>query len=88
MSVTYERLTEIIESAGYEAESYSGRGMYGKQCVSFSAEVRDMSALADLVERAEDTDEAADILRGMTTDRLGLGTVFYWRRVAWPSAAA
>jgi len=31
--LTSEKLIEAIEDAGYEARSYSGRGMYGKCCV-------------------------------------------------------
>src|SRR5690606_19366002 len=39
------KLIGAIESAGYEARSYSGRGMFGKECVG--AEVsRDESAFA------------------------------------------
>ena len=33
---------EIIDGAGYEARSYSGRGMMGRQCIGFSVPTSDM----------------------------------------------
>lgn len=33
MEIKFEQLIESIEECGYEAQSYSGRGMYGEHCV-------------------------------------------------------
>jgi hypothetical protein len=32
---TYKELKQLIEDAGYEYRSYSGRGMFGKSCIGF-----------------------------------------------------
>lgn len=76
-----ERLIEIIESAGFTARDYSGRGMYGVSCVAVSDDECD---LASLVEQCEDVTEAANMLRRMSTDSMGRGQVFYWSNIRWP----
>ena len=85
-TLTHERLIEIIADADFTPAPYSGRGMYGRRCVSFVIENETPlnHALADLVEGAVDTDEASDILRGMMRDSMGRGAVLYWPAVSWP----
>lgn len=83
--IACKRLTALIEDAGYQPRPYSGRGMYGHSCVSFTIEDETPlnHALADLVEAAGDTDEAAIVLRAMVRDDYGRGELLYWPRVAW-----
>ncbi|MBC4018861.1 hypothetical protein [Siccirubricoccus deserti] len=81
-------LLRVIEAAGYSADSYSGRGMYGRKCIAvFTDGIGDggyRGALASIVEAAEDCAEAAAILRGIVTDEWGKnGTVIYWPDVEW-----
>ena len=56
-------LKSLIEAAGYEAYSYSGRGMFGRECVGFTCPDVN-TAIADLFEAcmAQDMedDEHAD----------------------------
>lgn len=68
-----------LVDCGNEARSYSGRGMYGKQCVSV-----DLDGDGDLWNLA-----IALSRRGIEpgqphTDSMGRGIVAYWPRIAWP----
>ena len=81
-----EHLIKTIEAAGYDPEPYSGRGMDGRQCVSFTDDSRLMKVLAELVGACDDVGEAEQLVRKMSTDSMGLGTVFYWKSVAWDAA--
>lgn len=91
-----EVFKEIVEEAGYELESYSGRGMYGDECASLRLD-RDESVfvvMASITEAAfsrheYDGDIKFDIgewleLMGKTkTDNMGLGMVIYWKHMKW-----
>ena len=88
MRLTYDRIKEMAEEAGYEFRSYSGRGMFGKQCASVVSDESMMRTLAALVECCSDTEEAAELLRAMRDDNMGRGDdnmgrgiVLYWPRV-------
>ena len=80
--MTTERLVEIIEDAGYETRSYSGRSMYGKECVG--VDLQDTSSIyftAEVVASVEDKferEELANIFRDARTDSIGLGTIVYF----------
>ncbi|MHB8407832.1 MAG: hypothetical protein ACYDHY_06915 [Acidiferrobacterales bacterium] len=82
-------LQEIIEEAGYETRSYSGRGMYGRSCLGVTID-RDhdlMDFIADVLEHASESEdislsELADSFRGAKTDSMGLGTILYFPDVA------
>lgn len=66
-----DKIINLIEAAGYEPRSYSGRGMYGKQCLGV-----DLPKIAHLVK-----------LGGVplpTTDSMGLGIIAYWPNVPPP----
>jgi hypothetical protein len=80
-----EKFVEALESYGYDPQSYSGRGMYGKCCVS----VHDASAweiAKDLFSEGEDG--AFNSLPEPRQDQLGLGIVLYWPSYEWPKDAA
>lgn len=80
-------LIDALENLGYEPRSYSGRGMYGSHCVAVTLD-RDTNAFtigAQLVTEMgeEGGDEVADL--DVRQDSMGLGTVLYFPRVAWPA---
>lgn len=83
----FNTLCEIIEEAGYSPRSYSGRGMYGKQCVGFTFEGNTLDAVADLFEVAAYYDhgvfELARVVKSAQTDNMGMDTVIYFPRVKW-----
>lgn len=64
-------LIDILEGAGYEWREYSGRAMYGKQCVGV-----DLDGVGDLWELAQ----ACPELPRPTTDSMGHGIIAYWPR--------
>lgn len=73
-------LIDAIEDAGFEAQSYSGRCMFGAECVSVTIDgISDLWRLAgDLVQQGHD-------VPAPTTDSMGMGIVAYWPSVKWPS---
>lgn len=60
-------LKDLIEAAGYEAYSYSGRGMMGRQCVGLTCSDVN-TAIADLVEKLVTTDDVRDIRESNLVD--------------------
>lgn len=90
--MTNKQLQNIIEMAGYETRTYSGRGMYGKECLAFTVDGREgrassFAVAADLMDAAIEAGEdfiepLIEAMRGIRTDSLGLGTVFYFPSVA------
>jgi hypothetical protein len=85
---------EIIEDAGYSPRSYSGRGMYGKECLG--AELTSQSKIGrfisdvlnhiDIGEEDAPDDElqvVAEAFRSMQWDSLGLGMIVYFEWVEY-----
>ena len=80
-----KKLIEALEAGGWETRSYSGRGMYGKTCVS----VRDGDERVSAWEIAkhlfsEEYDGEFDRVPEPQQDQLGLGIVLYWPGYEWP----
>ena len=81
-----KKLIEALEEGGWETRSYSGRNMYGKNCVS----VRDGDEKVSAWEIAkhlfsEEYDGEFDRVPEPQRDQLGLGIVLYWPRYEWPN---
>lgn len=73
-------LQEILEGE-FEVRSYSGRGMYGRECLGVDVGRGELGELlAVVVENVEEDDryEVAQVLRGMATDSMGLGMIVYF----------
>ena len=85
-----EKFIEALEDAGYEPKSYSGRGMYGKSCVSVSGDEDERVSAWEIAKslwwNAPDG-EAMDIPEPRQ-DSLGLGIVLYWPSFEWPKESA
>lgn len=60
-----------LRNAGYRPRSYSGRGMFGAECVGVS------------LDRGEVLTVSAS---NACLDALGMGTIAYWRSHPWPFA--
>lgn len=50
-------LQEAIVAAGYEPESYSGRGMFGRECLAYKVQPHEMLASLMLVGKRTDADD-------------------------------
>jgi hypothetical protein len=84
MSRTAEDSKELIEAlkSEFDVHSYSGRGMYGKCCVSVHG-----SSAWEIAKYlfSETWDGIFDFLPEPHEDSLGLGRVFYWPSYEWPA---
>lgn len=79
-------LQAAIENAGYETRSYSGRGMYGKQCLGVVSE-NTIETIVDILRWAfsEGTTENDDLyyalskaMQSAKTDSMGQGYIIYF----------
>ena len=83
-------LQTMIEYAGFETRSYSGRSMYGKECLAVTSDEAAPEVLTLLFEEVimkhpseEEKEAFAEALRGFKTDSMGRGTVIYWPNVKY-----
>jgi hypothetical protein len=68
-------LRQFLEDNGYECRSYSGRGMYGKNCLGVVVDAKiEMFHLA--YEAGQQ--QVQFYLEKMEWDSMGLSTIFYW----------
>lgn len=85
----------LLEDAGLETRSYSGRNMYGSQCVAFEAESESdmIEAIIDVMSKVayddiEKLPSMAVMLKGARTDSMGRGLIIYFPKLAYPPATA
>lgn len=99
MSDQKKLLAKVAFWGEMELKSYSGRGMYGKECVCITADCEKQIYTAMLRGIAEmedgDIEEAgyssigemladlADLIECSTVDDMGLGVVVYWKRISF-----
>lgn len=69
-----EKLIEALESAGYSPRAYSGRGMYGDECVTVSGNIGERELGIQIGEG----------FGPYRTDSLGKGIAVYWPSHKWP----
>jgi len=88
--VEFDSIVELIEGAGYDARSYSGRFMFGKECLGVTCDDPIRFMLDVLVHaRAEDTDDnpvfedIAVVLKNYRTDDMGRSQIIYFPSVEW-----
>jgi hypothetical protein len=84
--ITRDELNEIIEMAELDEsavrENYSGRGMYGAECLGIAAESDDETLLFALaVGQVLGFDRAFTVLRDSRSDSMGRGTITYFPRI-------
>jgi len=79
MNITMTQAAKIASKSNSKIyDGYSGRGMYGEQCVGFTVEGRNYASLTAAIVRSLDDDMADAMLGRLTTDSLGLGTIVYF----------
>jgi hypothetical protein len=83
-----QKFIRVLEDAGYEPKSYSGRGMYGKECVSVSGDDEDGNPVTEWdvalsLWFAIPEDEQIHV-PAPRRDQLGRGIVLYWPEYEWP----
>ncbi len=92
--MTAEKVKDLLEDAGHETRRYSGRAMYGRQCLAVVTDAEAADVVVDAMERcamggdAESVVELARFLHGSRTDSMGRGTVIYWPNIDWADCGA
>lgn len=77
-----QQFIEALESAGYEPRGYSGRCMYGKQCVAIVTDDHAFKVgIFVMASLPEDFDTY--ILESVDQDSMGCSTVIYWPDAEW-----
>ena len=80
ITISLPEAAAIAKAANAELRTdYSGRGMYGAQCIGY--DVHDMSGVMRLgvaINRLLNKDMAQDMLDRTTTDNMGLGFIVYF----------
>jgi hypothetical protein len=81
------RLQAILEEAfGEQVRSYSGRGMYGRECLALDTDKEAgevFVAVLEAIEGEHDTTELQNAFQDMRSDQMGMGRIFYWPAVAY-----
>lgn len=81
-------LADCISESGFAPRSYSGRGMYSRECIGISTDHNPFAVIADLIETIERRtpevlSEALRVIRRTQTESLGHGVVIYWPDEDW-----
>ena len=75
---------EILEEAGYHTRSYSGRSMYGKQCIAITTDHSIGTVMGNIFQVAydeideNDVEDFVDILSSMQQDHMGKSSMVYY----------
>jgi hypothetical protein len=77
-----EALNTIRDNGDMEfsVRKYSGRGMYGKECLAIDGDDIEPILLGYLIGllAADDLSDLTGYLKGMRSDSMGRGMVYYW----------
>lgn len=78
-------LIDALREGGWDADSYSGRFMYGIRCVSVRTGEEEVSAW-EIARHlfSEEYDGQFSSLPEPKQDQMGLGIVLYWPSYQWP----
>lgn len=78
-----EVLKEVCDELGIKYRSYSGRGMFGKECFAITVDGSGLSEVADIAHECGRRNEDPYHFSNIQSDSLGLGTVIYWPNIEW-----
>jgi hypothetical protein len=83
MEIIYQTLLDAAERAGLDEEAlsprYSGRGMFGRECVGLTYEYD--GELFDFLSALRDLGVDIKAMKDPTHDGMGRRTIAYWRNV-------
>jgi hypothetical protein len=87
-SITYKELEEVIEesNADVTVQRYSGRGMFGRECLGFSTD-DPIAVTAEIVGGLADEDLRDRVItafQNTRTDNLGLSIILYFPNIHPP----
>lgn len=82
-------LQELLESIGLSPMAYSGRGMYGKECLAVVLTRGTYGqVLQDLADALPDLGDLVKILRDMRMEALGHDTIAHWPEIPFNAPQA
>jgi len=88
----FDAIVNAFEDAGYETRHYSGRSMYGQECLGIvcpnplQALMTVLSHFADRAEEADDVCQFIDQLGEPQADSMGLDSILYFPSCTLPKA--
>lgn len=92
---SYKLLQEAAEHYDYEVRSYSGRGMYGKDCVGIVTDDSFGTVILNIWEYCrnfhklnENVSDLIQSLKNNRQDNMGLESVYYFPRMKWENYQA
>lgn len=77
-----EQLITLLKRLDQQPRSYSGRGMYERQCVGIVVDSDD-----DLWNLAQQLGAESVVIEPPRIDQMGRGIIAYWPRFEWPEHA-
>jgi hypothetical protein len=87
------KLQNFLEQGGFDIRPYSGRGMFGKQCVASATNniaqfLRNviLDILTETIDELITPEEAKDYINTLfaySQDNLGLDMIIYWPNQKW-----
>lgn len=83
--MSIEDFISLIEATGYHAQSYSGRYMYGDQCVGVSCG-NVFTLIADLLDSVyqDEINDLIGTIRNAKSNSLGLNMIVYFPQIKYP----
>jgi hypothetical protein len=86
------QFVRFCRDAGFQVQSYSGRGMYGKKCMAVTAD-HPATAMIEIIAAANESPgfdctamrELLGAMRDVRQDSLGLQSVLYWPSITPPT---
>lgn len=89
ITLSTDQMYEIASAADIDSENvrsdYSGRGMYGKECIGFDLDRNaDMLRLGAAIIAVLGEDEGSQVISDVSTDSMGLGMIAYFPSVQCP----
>lgn len=76
-----QEFVDLIAKSGYLPKSYSGRGMFGRRCVSVNLDRNEETTFASAVVQATQTSDIPAVMRVLSDhskESMGMGVVLYW----------
>jgi hypothetical protein len=82
-----EFLEDNATDCSYTVRAYSGRSMYGKECIGIDCEDA-ITTIAQLAFQAgqDDFTKFQDMIDSMRVDSMGRGSIVYWPREKYEAA--
>jgi hypothetical protein len=81
-----QQFIRLCEDLNYNVRSYSGRGMFGKNCVGVTLDENPIDFIINLLSEEmepEERDVLVEILRKYRIDNMGMGSIIYFPSLKW-----